>query len=123
MVKLVLRQKYLIFSFYILIVKCSYISISPFQQGDGKINYLEDISDTYFLTSKGMTKKIISNRMYELMEQLLIENDYQEYFVLMTGEIGRSVVDIRLTMVARVKFFKTIEEYKIFKESYSPFGK
>ena len=107
---------------FLLFISCSTYTIASFENSDGDIYYLEDISDTYFLTSKGMTKHIVENGINKLMKKIITKNDYREFHVLLTGDIGRSIYDIRLTMIARVKFFRTEEEYIKFSQNYNPFG-
>jgi len=103
-------------------LSCPSISVTPFNDDDGQLYHLKNISNTYFLSSSGLTKKTANSRMYKIMENLIDENNYQEYHVLLTGERNRSIFNPRFEMIARVKFFSSVKEYELFKKYYKPFG-
>lgn len=90
----------------------------------------EDMSDfynlattenTYFISAEGLNKKSVQKDLFDQMKTVINKHDYQEYYVLSQGEIGRSLLKPTVQMSAWVKFFKTEEEYEKFKENYNPF--
>ena len=108
--------------FCLFLISCASQTIHPFQEDEGEGYYLKEISDTYFITCKGLTKHTIENDMHELMKKIIDENNYVAFYILLTGNMGRSILDVRLTKIIRVKFFKTEKEFQQFSNTYSPFG-
>tara|TARA_B110000263_G_C15147606_1_gene436286 strand:+ start:369 stop:743 length:375 start_codon:yes stop_codon:yes gene_type:complete len=108
---------------FFLLESCSpKIQIHPYTKLDGEISNIEDISDSYFLSTKGFTKITAVKKMEELLHQIADKNRYGYYYELSSGEIKGSFLYPKIKIIKRVKYFRTEEESIKFSQTYNPFG-
>ena len=97
-------------------------TIDPISSEDAKYIYLTNIEHSYNISAEGIgyntTKKNIINQIRDLAN----EEGYRYYYVLSQGVVGRSLLNPKVSMLFKIKFFYTEEEYIVFQKSYNPFG-
>ncbi|MBT6471387.1 MAG: hypothetical protein HOK52_09030 [Candidatus Marinimicrobia bacterium] len=114
-----MKIKLLIIS--ILISGCSYTpTVHPYTtKDDARISNIKDISGAYFLSVEGYSLDKAKEELDSLIQKVGIENNYNFYYILSTGEITST---FKNTASIRLKYFKKEKRYDCFKEYYDIFG-